>query len=158
MGVTPGHPLPDISPVKDDDPRSNGLVRQVMSSSPPPMDGVMGSPSKPARKSQLPFSSNSSARKESPPTSSHWENGVPIDENAKFGRNSANAGIPASDRAATGPIRFNSQPSGNPEQNHEDDEDDGDGGFDLAKGFAPIAGGSFASQRSSSIGVARAGS
>ena len=43
------------------------------------------------------------------------------------------------------------------EAGHDDDDDDGDGGFDLAKGFAPI-GGSFASQRSGSLGAARAGS
>lgn len=144
MAVTPGQPLPDISPVKDDDPRSNGLNRHVMSSSPPPMDGGMGSPSKPARSSQMPNSSSSSGKHETTPGLLQRENGASAENEARFGRNAA--GAP--------PIRFNSEPSANTIENH-DDDDDGDGGFDLAKGFAPIAGGNFPSQRSSSV---RAGS
>nr|KAK5441339.1 transcription factor [Exophiala xenobiotica] len=145
MAVTPGQPLPDISPVKDDDPRSNGLNRHVMSSSPPPMDGVMGSPSKPARGSQMLNSSSSSVKHESTPGLLQRENGASAENEARFDRNAAGAA----------PIRFNSEPSANTIENHNDDDDDGDGGFDLAKGFAPIAGGSFPSQRSSSV---RAGS
>jgi hypothetical protein len=145
MAVTPGQPLPDISPVKDDDPRSNGLNRHVMSSSPPPMDGVMGSPSKPARGSQMLNSSSSSVKHESTPGLLQRENGASAENEARFDRNAAGAA----------PIRFNSEPSANTIENHNDDDDDGEGGFDLAKGFAPIAGGSFPSQRSSSV---RAGS
>ncbi|KAI1617270.1 forkhead box protein J1 [Exophiala viscosa] len=149
MAVTPGQPLPDISPVKDDDPRANGIDRHVMSSSPPPMDEGMGSPSKPARGSQAPQTSSSSAKKETTPGNNQHENGTTIDNGTNTGRIPTN-----SNNAGAAPIRFNSQPAAN---TNDDDDDEADGGFDLAKGFAPIAGGGFASQRSSGVGTARVG-
>lgn len=138
MGATPGPPVADMSPIKENDPRS--LVdRSIMSSSPPPMDGL-GSPSKPARSSQLLPTMQSSGQK-----------------NADAKMN----GITALANAANGGRHGNFGPSVmmnvKQEAGHDDDDDDGDGGFDLAKGFAPI-GGSFASQRSGSLGAARAGS
>lgn len=153
MKETPGQLLPDISPVKDEDPRVNGIDRAALSSSPPPMDAGMGSPSKPARSSQAPGMSSSSVKREHTPGSAQWENGVRTDERGSFGHSVAGSStntLPA--------MRFNSQQSPNKataEANHEDDDDDGEGGFDLAKGFAPIAGGGFHSQRSSGIGVGR---
>lgn len=170
MGVTPGHQVPDISPVKDEDPRANGIDRHVMSSSPPPMDAGLGSPSKPARGSQAPTASSSSAKKEGTPSFNHMENGGAVDESSRFSRSVGDVTGKASP-FGLGPARgsasssFNNpgQPQGshpNPEHHRggDDDDEDGAGGFDLAKGFAPIASGSFHSQRSSSIGVARAGS
>jgi len=162
MGVTPGHPVPDISPLKDDDVGTNGLDRHVMSSSPPPMDGGMGSPSKPARSSQLPLTASSSGKKESTPGAApHRANGldVPSAEVSRFARGSVPSDTRPNSAESGPPVRFASQPSSlqnHPAHGHEDDEDDGDGGFDLAKGFAPIAGGGFGSQRSSSIGLTRA--
>ena len=147
MGATPGQPEPDMSPVKDDDPRSNEIDRNVMSSSPPPMDAGMGSPSKPFRSSQAPFTSSSAFKKES---------GAPASENERFGRSLSSNGSVTNGPSASS--RFNTQPPAITRNgpNHDDDDEDGDGGFDLAKGFAPIAGGSFQSQRSGSFGVARA--
>jgi forkhead protein FKH len=153
MGATPGQPLPDMSPVKDEDHRPNGIDRNVMSSSPPPMDPNMNSPSKPARSSQAALGSSSTLKNERRASFARMENGAASDENARSTQsfsstaNSTN-GLPLS-RHATHPPTKTTQ---------EDDDDDGDGGFDLAKGFAPIAGGSFHSQRSTSLGVARAGS
>lgn len=171
MGVTPGHQLPDMSPVKDDESRMTGLERHVMSSSPPPMDTVLGSPSKPARSSQLPNTSSSSVKKEGTPSFTLRENGAPMDDNTSyrhsFGegttRPSSFASIPslgAAPMAFKGaPPLHGPSPGANAPPGHEaEEEEDGAGGFDLAKGFAPIAGGSFHSQRSSSIGFARAGS
>lgn len=130
MGATPGMPVPDLSPVKVDEDdlhrRMNGRGsldsehdRQVMSSSPPPMD-VMGSPSKPARSSQLPMTS-SSARKDRDETRS---------------RSATSARSPELKQ-----VQYNTAPPLQLQHNLKalDDDDDGDGGFDLAKGFAPIA-------------------
>lgn len=171
MGVTPGHQVPDISPVKDEDRRSNGIDRHVMSSSPPPMDAGLGSPSKPARGSQAPTVTSSSAKKEEGPSFNAMENGTVADESHRFGRGIGEVtskgspfGLGAA-RSNTSDSFNNSVPPpgnhANPEHHRrggeDDDEDDGAGGFDLAKGFAPIASASFHSQRSSSIGVARAG-
>ncbi|EXJ64389.1 hypothetical protein A1O7_00725 [Cladophialophora yegresii CBS 114405] len=159
MGATPGQPLPDISPVKDEDHRTNGIERHVMSSSPPPMDPNMGSPSKPARSSQATFSSSSAVKKESAAPLAQRENGTTLEDNGRFSRSFSSNG-PAISRP-TSSSRFPPQPpasNSDAKPSHEDDDDDGDGGFDLAKGFAPIASGSFHSQRSGSLGVARAGS
>ena len=89
MSATPGQPLPDMSPVKDDDPRSNGIDRHVMSSSPPPMDAAMGSPSKPGRSSQAQFSSSSAMKKDNAVSFAAHENGASFDENATFGRSTS---------------------------------------------------------------------
>ncbi|OQV03167.1 Fork head domain-containing protein isoform 2 [Cladophialophora immunda] len=162
MGATPGQPLPDMSPAKDEDPRANGIDRSVMSSSPPPMDASMGSPSKPARSSQAPNSSSSAKKRDDSPANFSRLNGAAADENGKFTRSFSGSGNTASGvNGQTGASRFNSHLSSNNADagsNHDADDEDGDGGFDLAKGFAPIAGGSFHSQRSGSLGVARAGS
>jgi len=174
MGVTPGHQVPDISPVKDEDPRSNGIDRHVMSSSPPPMDAGLASPSKPARGSQAPTASSSSVKKEGTPSFNHMENGSATDENGRFNRSIGDHAGKASPfslapgRASTsGSFNNATQSQGNnsnPDPRgggggaDDDDDDDGADGFDLAKGFAPIASQSFHSNRSSSIGVARAGS
>lgn len=168
MGTTPGHQLPDMSPVKDDDRRSNGIERHVMSSSPPPLDSGLGSPSKPSRGSQAVVTSSSSARKESTPLGHAKENGVGSDEhrfNRSRGSSFATKLSPVTHAPApTNPVasfRVNPPPpvtNANPAAKGVEDDDDGEGGFDLAKGFAPIGGGtSFNSGRSSSIGVARAG-
>jgi hypothetical protein len=158
MGVTPGHQLPDISPVKDDDPRANGIDRQVMSSSPPPMDAGLGSPSKPARSSQAPFNSSSSAKKEATPGIGRKENGVAKNNEAKFGGSLepvARSNVSSAAEAGPALLKLSQQGRTNPERVTGDDDED-EGGFDLAKGFAPIGGGSFQSNRSSSIGVGRA--
>ncbi|RVX70054.1 hypothetical protein B0A52_06226 [Exophiala mesophila] len=168
MGTTPGHQLPDISPVKDDERRSNGIERHVMSSSPPPLDSGLGSPSKPSRSSQAVPTSSSSARKEATPLAPAKENGVGSDEhrfNRSRGSSFATKLSPVTQASApTNPVasfRVNPPPpvnNANPAPKGDDDDDDGEGGFDLAKGFAPIGGGAnFNSGRSSSIGVARAG-
>ena len=86
------------------------------------------------------------------------ENGAVSAENSEQSRSFSAAGNPTT---GPPPPRYPMQapaPAQDTRTNHEDDEDDGDGGFDLSKGFAPIAGGSFHSQRSTSLGVARAGS
>lgn len=162
MGATPGQPLPDLSPVKDEGHRSNGIDRHVMSSSPPPMDATMGSPSKPARGSLAPLSSSSARKKESATPSFMHENSVASEENGRSGRSlSVNDSAGSAPNGTSTGSRFGTQPTPNQlpaAANHDDDDDDGDGGFDLAKGFAPIAGGSFHSQRSGSLGIARAGS
>lgn len=172
MGVTPGHQVPDISPVKDEDPRSNGIDRHVMSSSPPPMDAGLGSPSKPGRGSQAPTATSSSAKKEETPSYSAMGNGALADEGARFGHGGGDGqrkvspfGLGAARSTASDSFNHPVQAQGSHAdvEHHQrggDDEDDEDGadGFDLAKGFAPIASASFHSQRSSSIGIARAGS
>jgi forkhead protein FKH len=156
MGVTPGHPVPDLSPVKvEDDERGStprGLDseadRQVMSSSPPPIDVMgSGSPSKPFRGSQA-FTS-SSARKER-------------DEHARSRSASATVSVSGPNARAVsgstpGPgigaggtgMGFTTNANAHVNQptvlspiakaDREEEEDDAEGGFDLAKGFAPIA-------------------
>ncbi|KIW88720.1 uncharacterized protein Z519_10766 [Cladophialophora bantiana CBS 173.52] len=162
MGATPGQPLPDMSPVKDEDPRANGMDRNVMSSSPPPIDASMGSPSKPARSSQAPNSSSSAMKREDSPANALGLKGVAADENGKFARSfQGSANTVSAVNGQMGASRFNTHHSSNTASvasNHDVNDDEGDDGFDLAKGFAPIAGGSFHSQRSGSLGVARAGS
>lgn len=146
MGATPGTAVPDMSPVKVDDDHHhnsrniNGRAldseadRQVMSSSPPPMD-TMGSPSKPARGSQLPFTS-SSARKE--------RDGEDRSRSASATVSAQGVGQ-ANRSAGTTPVLQHSGFNANAKAlNYSNEiadgpEDDDDGGFDLAKGFAPIA-------------------
>jgi forkhead protein FKH len=150
MGATPGQPLPDMSPVKDEDSRTNGIDRHIMSSSPPPMDAAMaGSPSKPARSSQVPNSSSSAAKSQSQSQRLNAlaprENGVSFDRSTRSFSNGAAEAV--SGNGATRQVPHIPPP------NDDEDDEDADGGFDLAKGFAPIAGGSFHSQRSGSLGV-----
>ena len=73
-GNTPAHGLPDMSPVKGGEPAADD-ARAVMSSSPPPMEGLGGmSPSKPGRgSSQQQVPSSSSAAKKN-------VNGIGADE------------------------------------------------------------------------------
>lgn len=143
MGVTPGHPIPDISPVKIEDtgrPNPNGIDRHVMSSSPPPMDAI-GSPSKsgPGRSSQLVSSSadkreyagdDVEMRSRSASAAAAGSNGfnaAPV----QFGTNAnAKAQLHSTKSANAGPSM----------NGRRDDDDDEEEGFDLAKGFAPIAG------------------
>ncbi|EXJ92499.1 hypothetical protein A1O3_01051 [Capronia epimyces CBS 606.96] len=164
MGVTPGRPPPDMSPVKDDDPQANGIDRQVLSSSPPPMDGGMGSPSKPARSSQAPATSNPRAKMEATPVITQREKDVPTRDSDGFGEHAPTTGVTSSSTGATQflqPASFTARSASHDTtmgSNHADGDEDGTGEFDLAKGFAPIAGSGFNSQRSSSIGVAKAGS
>ena len=136
MGATPGTVLPDLSPVKVDDDdairqRMNGRHsvdsepdRQVMSSSPPPMD-VMGSPSKAARGGQVPMTS-SSARKDRDT------------EDRSRSASAFSSGGYASAPLVQAGSTLNIQPdAGRAVAKQEDD--DGEPAFDLAKGFAPIA-------------------
>ena len=140
MGATPGQAVPDLSPIKADaDERirnrrglDSDADRHVMSSSPPPMD-AMGSPSKPARGSQF---TSSSARK---------------DRDAEDRSRSASATVSAQpDRAGSADtaapsaqIGFNANANAHINRSEsapaDDDDDEADEGFDLAKGFAPIA-------------------
>lgn len=142
MGVTPGQAVPDISPVKDDDPRrANGIDRTVMSSSPPPMDGS-GSPSKPGRSSQVP--SSAVAKREGTA-------GTSADGDVEMRSRSASAAATSKPEvnASVAPIEFNANANGKAHQKNksvnasgldEDEADAEEGGFDLAKGFAPITG------------------
>ena len=102
MGSTPAHGFPEISPVKrepgDDE-------RGIMSSSPPPMDAGMHSPSKPSR-------------------------------------SGAGGGVVKDEATSSNGVGVN---LGN-------EEEEGVGGFDLAKGFQPI--GSFHSNQRSYPGNA----
>jgi len=146
MGVTPGSALPDMSPVKDEDLRANGVDRNVMSSSPPPIDAGMGSPSKPARSSQVPAPGSSLKKEEAKP------NGMVEEHNRR-----PSLGLTRPRNGSTG-LSVNPQVNTKNEPGHDEEDEDGDGGFDLAKGFAPIGGGSFPSRRSGSIvNTARAG-
>ena len=143
MGVTPGQPVQDMSPVKTEPvDRVNGanIDRTVMSSPPPMMMDGSGSPSKPGKSShQVP--PTSSLRKESSAEMPRDRDGGSQMRSRSAGRNttavSANAG-----RTSLGPpANFpNLNPNGNARVQN-DDDDDGEGGFDLAKGFAPIASG-----------------
>ena len=144
MGATPGQAVPDLSPIKSDPAfRTNGISRDIMSSSPPPME-PMGSPSKPARGSQLGMSSQ--LKKESS-----------IDQDGDImmggGRSrSATANAQNTERAGAQPnavafqVNANANANGRsgPSPHHagvDEDEAEDEGGFDLAKGFAPIGAG-----------------
>ena len=142
MGVTPGQTVPDLSPIKSDpDLRTNGINRDVMSSSPPPMEPI-GSPSKPARGSQVGMSSQ-------------LKKGNSIDQDGDTmmggGRSrstTANAYEPGRAGAQSNTVAFQVNANANgrdvlpPQQaDVEEDEAGDEGGFDLAKGFAPIGAG-----------------
>ena len=125
-GDTPAHGLPDISPVKVNSGGEGDADggRGIMSSSPPPMDGVGDglSPSKPARNSQamamgLSSTTSQASREE---------------QNAKV-RTTTNGMIGSAGGGGGG---------------GGDDDEGGMGGFDLARGFQPI--GSFHSHSSQS--------
>ncbi len=115
MGSTPARGV-DISPLKTDMEQ-----RHVMSSSPPPMDdGRGGSPSKMARSSQQQQPNGNYGRT---PETARSENGLSA---TSIGNGHGNTrGISV---LPTGPTGTKA----------EDSDDDGPGGFDLAKGFAPI--------------------
>jgi len=159
-GVTPGPPgsalPPDMSPVKGDGfatARRNGLEdREVMSSSPPPMDGL-GSPSKPARGRGSTIGGSQLIKQEDPSLEQRSVSAAPVQP--QNGRN----GLGLTETSGNGRLSFGpgsapaynlgmphscALPLGHPE-NKDDDDDDDDGGIDLAKGFAPIS--SFSSQR-----------
>jgi hypothetical protein len=141
MGATPGTAVPDLSPVKvDADDRirtgrglDSDVDRQVMSSSPPPMD-AMGSPSKPARGSQF---TSSSARKDRDADDRSRSASATV--SAQAGR-AGSAGTPIPGIQIGFNVNANAQVNRSESAQGEDDEDeDADEGFDLAKGFAPIA-------------------
>ena len=130
--------MPELSPIKRED-----FGRGIMSSSPPPMVGAdeHGSPSKKARRS--------------PVNSQRQSQGHPEPQNGS----TINGGhYPAHQQQQSFP----------PPPRHEEREEDengGMGGFDLARGFAPIGAGSFSHSQShagsygpqrSGTGVARA--
>ena len=145
MGVTPGQPIADFSPVKTEPvDRVNGanIDRTVMSSSPPAPDGL-GSPSKPGRNSQVP---TSALKKEHSIDHERDKEGDSAMRSRSASMN-ANMGANAVNNHPMGPSRpsLGPPPSFNLNQNmnvrgQENEEDDGEGGFDLAKGFAPIRG------------------
>lgn len=135
LGQTPGQAIPDISPVKTENHNRktlNGMDRQVMSSSPPPMDGL-GSPSKqgPGRSSQ-------------PRTAAGGKRDGSNEDVEMRSRAVSEVGTARPDHMAVNKmhVKFNQAVgvstggSGRPG----DDDDDDDEGYDLAKGFAPIAG------------------
>lgn len=143
MGVTPGQAVPDLSPIKagTDDRIVNRrnldseADRQVMSSSPPPMD-AMGSPSKAARGSQF---TSSSARKDREAEDRSRSASATV--SAPPGR-AGSAGTPVPAMQVGFNANANAQVNRSesvPGDDDDDDDDDADGGFDLAKGFAPIA-------------------
>jgi hypothetical protein len=169
MGITPG-PIPaDVSPVKIEGRVSREeALRLLMSSSPPPMDGV-GSPSKsgPGRgfggsavkrmgsdenvgrergetedveMRERSVSVSVSAAPNSNSASAIGANGMgaqghfAVNANAKNGHGNGNAAGAAGVGMSGKPLR-----PAPPPMNGNDDEEE-DEGFDLAKGFAPIAG------------------
>ncbi len=150
MGVTPGQPVQDMSPVKTEPvDRTNGanIDRTVMSSSPPMMIDGSGSPSKPGRSSQQ-VPPTSSLKKENSAEVGRDRDGdqqmrsrsASMNNNANVvggnGNGNGNAG-----RASLGPpASFNLNPTPSA-RGRNDDDDDGEGGFDLARGFALIASG-----------------
>jgi forkhead protein FKH len=112
---TPGMAVPDMSPVKEDE--SN---RGVMSSSPPPMDHGMGSPTK-----------SKGMRSSLPPSSSAMKGAVKEEPAKVNGMVGANANANGDSNVA------NVKSAAPPSQAKDDDDEDGIG-FDLARGFAPI--------------------
>lgn len=167
-GATPGPPgsvlPPDMSPVKGDGfqtARKNGFEdRDVMSSSPPPIDHALGnSPSKPAR-------DRSNTAQALPPikqedyTNEKRQNSGGISYNTGrlngLGLSETNANTNGASRLSYGmgappSLTFNTSANAvaNKDENKDDEDDDDDGGIDLAKGFAPIS--SFSSQRGSGM-------
>lgn len=136
MGVTPGQAVPDISPLKTEHHgrnNLNGIDRQVMSSSPPPMDGL-GSPSKPGPGLSSQARTAAVSKREG------------SDEDVEM--RSRTASVVASGRfqhLKTGEVhdRFNqimAAASASENGGHMGDDEEEDEGYDLAKGFAPIAG------------------
>jgi forkhead protein FKH len=109
MNSTPARGV-DISPLKTDAEHEQN--RHVMSSSPPPMES--GSPSKIGRSSQVPVSAQK-------------ENGVNVNMNGGFKLESNGNSTHGISVLPSGPTKA-----------EDDSDDDGPGGFDLARGFAPI--------------------
>lgn len=158
-GVTPGPPgsalPPDMSPVKGEvfpSARRNGPEeRDVMSSSPPPMDAALsGSPSKPFR-SRSGTSTAQTVKLENHPgegqTISAGNN--PSTRLNGLGLGEGNGNSRFSPNYGNGPGLMFNRPALPHKEEAKEDEDDDDGGIDLAKGFAPI--GSFSSQRSGGL-------
>lgn len=148
-GMTPGPPgsalPPDMSPIKGDPldhVRRNGLdERDVMSSSPPPID-ALGSPSKPARgrgntasSFKLEVSPNGTPQAAPPGTTHSRPGGMGLGDATDI----PNLAPPQR------PLISNPSVAAKGDVKDEEDDDD-DGGIDLAKGFAPIA--NYSSQRS----------
>lgn len=122
MGSTPARGV-DISPLKTEDVHQ----RNVMSSSPPPMEGG-NSPSKMGRSSQAP--ALSSAQKENGLAAS-VDGNTKLESNGNGNENGNGNG----NGNGSGKHGISVLPSGPTKA--EDSDDDGPG-FDLARGFAPI--------------------
>ncbi|RMZ82079.1 hypothetical protein DV737_g2229, partial [Chaetothyriales sp. CBS 132003] len=168
MGVTPGAPVADMSPVKAgqiDRDRERGRLngeaidRTVMSSSPPLMDGVGNeSPTKVGRRSQLPppGSIRESRERDGDGDTLMRSRSASMNTNTQAMVGAAAAAQPADGSrlglGAPGPLSLHPHPHLKPpvkDGGGEDDDDDGEGegGFDLARGFAPIATGMRAAGR-----------
>ncbi|KAK5071238.1 transcription factor [Lithohypha guttulata] len=140
-GATPGPPgsalPPDMSPVKGT-LRRNGIEdREIMSSSPPPMDVLGGnSPSKAGRGRSGTFGQSSSKEDE--------------DQTMPTGQDPARVnGLGLSESNGNRTIPAFSAPTLQRNSHKVEEDDDDDGGIDLARGFAPIS--SFSSQRSAGM-------
>ncbi|KAJ9660209.1 transcription factor [Neophaeococcomyces mojaviensis] len=156
-GVTPGPPgsalPPDMSPVKGEPfhrGQRNGLVdKDIMSSSPPPMDAALtGSPSKPSRGRASTMGAQSIKQEGGPDAEENRSTSTGPGQN---GNNKLN-GLGLAESNGNGRLGYVqglgfSRPAIPVKEDSKEDEEDDDGGFDLAKGFAPI-GASFSSQRS----------
>jgi hypothetical protein len=160
MGITPG-PIPaDVSPVKiEGRVGREEALRVLMSSSPPPMDGV-GSPSKSGPKG---FGSGEGVKRglvgseerdvgrgetEDVEMRERGVTGDPSAANSGLANttqpqftsnaNAKNANTNSHANAAGAAIGKPVRPAPPPVNGNDDDDEDE--GFDLAKGFAPIAG------------------
>jgi len=159
-GATPGPPgsalPPDMSPVKGElypHAHRNGLIdRDIMSSSPPPMDAALtGSPSKPARGRASTMTAQTVKQEDEPDVGENRSSSTGPGQNGNHKLN----GLGLVESNGNGRIGYTqglgfSRPAIPAREETKEDDDDEDGGFDLAKGFAPI-GGSFSSQRSGGL-------
>lgn len=159
-GTTPGPQgsalPPDMSPVKGDifpPHRRNGLEdRDIMSSSPPPIDAALtGSPSKPARGRSSTLNTQSMKQDGGNETATDDRSASaepPIQNNNSSNRLNGLglAEINGNGRMSYEPNPAFTRPVLPPSKEEGKEEEDEDGGFDLAKGF-PSLSQSFSSQR-----------
>lgn len=147
-GVTPGPPgsalPPDMSPIKADGystVRRNGIEdREIMSSSPPPMDHGYGSPSKPARDRSATIGLSSAVKQEDENGSAsagpgyQRPMGLGLVESNGNSHSRLNYGL-----TAPPSLTFETSANASNAKEAQKEDDDDDGGIDLAKGFAPIS-------------------
>lgn len=154
-GVTPGPPgsamPPDMSPLKDGGystaRRHAAEDREAMSSSPPPMDHGFGSPTKPARGRSGTGLQSNIKQEDQPIENRSASSGPGIAKQNGLGLSEINGN--SNGRLSLGPtpnLGFGPLGAAPSRDDHKEDDEDDDGGIDLAKGFAPIS--SFSSQRS----------